>query len=115
MFKELEYLHVILPNVPSSYHWESDMDRATLISFFIGEVVAFVPTLKVFAVSRVKPEHWSPLAEIDNVNGWDLQEQMDSVVHGTWWRLYGPTGVVLITREEGERVRSDIVGVGRSV
>ena len=77
--------------------------------------MAFVPTLKFLGVSRVRPEQWGPPAEINNVDGWDLQEQMESVVPGMWWRLYGPTSVVLITREEGERVRSDIVGTGRNV
>ena len=91
------------------------MDRAKRIAIFVGEVAASVPTLKVLSVSRAKPEQWEPPAEIENVEGWDLQEQEDGVAHGMWWRLYGPTSVVRITREEGERVRSDIIGVGRSV
>ena len=105
----------MLPDVPPSYRWENHIDRAARIAFFVREVAASVPTLKVLAVSRVKPEQRAPSAEIENVDEWDLQERKDGVVHGMWWRLYGPKSIVLLTREEGERARSNIIGVGRSV
>ena len=109
----LECLHVILPNVQSSNLQESDMDRAALVARFVGEVADTVPALKVLAVSRIKPEQWSP-PEIDIVDGWDLPARMDEVIDEMWWRVlgvHGSKGVVRITSDEGERVRSGIVEI----
>ena len=95
------------------------MNISALIARFVGNVADAVPTVKLFAVSRATPEtsrQWSP-PEIDIVDGWDLPARMDGVLGEVWWRVTIYSGrkyVIPVTSAEGEKMRTDIVGVGRS-